>query len=109
MAPPVTHHGARTPSLLYEIALGYASSAAIVGRVPTKLDARQLAAQREELVAGCVATLREAVAEGFKDLDKVRNEPAFDAIRPWPEFQAIVLDLAFPSEPFATPIAVANE
>jgi hypothetical protein len=47
--------------------------------------------------------LREAVAGGFKDVGRLRNEPAFAPIRCTPEFQAIVSDLELPSDRFARP------
>jgi tetratricopeptide (TPR) repeat protein len=92
------------PDLWYDIARGYAWSCGLVGKLPTKLDARRLASQRTQLAAEAIAMLREAVADGFRDVGKLRKEPDFDSIRSLPGIQAIIDDLEFPAEPFATPI-----
>jgi len=91
------------PGLFYEIALEYARRLGPIDRLPTKLDARRQRDRRRQTVDDTIAMLREAVADGFKDAKKVRDEPAFEPIRPTPEFQAIVSDLDFPRDPFARP------
>jgi eukaryotic-like serine/threonine-protein kinase len=44
--------------------------------------------------------LRRAVAAGWGDLAKVRTDPELDTLRPRSEFQLLILDIAFPVEPF---------
>jgi serine/threonine-protein kinase len=46
--------------------------------------------------------LRHVVAEGFR-APKTSTEPDFDPLRSRPDFQRLLLDLAFPAEPFAPP------
>ena len=48
-----------------------------------------------------MATLRQAIAMGFRDVDAYRTESALDSLRKRPEFQFLMMDLAFPVEPFA--------
>ncbi len=50
-----------------------------------------------------IETLRLAIGKGFHNLDALRAEPALDPIRVRPDFQALLMDLAMPDEPFATP------
>jgi hypothetical protein len=89
--------------LFYEIALNYAKRSEAVGLFPTRLDSHQLQARRRRFLADAIAMLREAVADGYKNAKKVRDEPAFAPIRSTPEFQVIVCDLQFPSDPFERP------
>ncbi len=46
--------------------------------------------------------LTRVVAEGYRDL-KSTAEPDFDPLRRRPDFQLLLLDLAFPANPFARP------
>jgi serine/threonine-protein kinase len=48
-----------------------------------------------------MAVLRQAVAAGYRSLDCMRRDPDLDPLRPRPDFGALLLDLAFPAEPFA--------
>ncbi len=44
--------------------------------------------------------LRRAVALGYRNPDAYRNESALDPIRDRPDFRLLMMDLAFPTEPF---------
>jgi tetratricopeptide (TPR) repeat protein len=94
------------PDVFFDLAIGYASGAGLVGRVPTRLDARQLEDRRARLRAEAIAMLREATADGFHDGLRLRNEPELESLRSLPEFQTMVLDLEFPPDPFASSPAV---
>ena len=48
-----------------------------------------------------VEALRRAVAAGLHDLAFMRRDPDLDALRSRPDFQLLIMDLAFPDEPFA--------
>jgi tetratricopeptide (TPR) repeat protein len=48
-----------------------------------------------------MATLRNAVAQGFRPLLSLRTDHDLDPLRPRPDFQLLLLDMAFPQEPFA--------
>jgi tetratricopeptide (TPR) repeat protein len=47
-----------------------------------------------------IEMLRQALETGFRDVRKLRTEPAFRSIRSRGDFQNLVLDMAFPSNPF---------
>jgi len=89
------------PELFYQLALTYATNAGIAGKDPTKLGASQLEARRARLSADAVAMLREAVADGFRDARRLRNEPKLDPIRSDPGFAAVLAGLDFPADSFA--------
>jgi hypothetical protein len=89
------------PELFFELAAGYAKGAALVGRVPTKLDAGQLESRRARLTAEAIAMLRESAADGFHDARRLRTEPALEPFQSLPEVALMVLDLEFPADPFA--------
>ncbi len=44
-----------------------------------------------------------AVKLGFKDYAKLRTERDFDPIRPQSDFQTLMMDVAFPGDPFTRP------
>jgi len=67
-----------------------------IDRLPSKLAKRLLEIRRRGIVADTIAMLHEAVACGFKDAGRLRNEQAFASIRSTREFQAIMSDLDFP-------------
>jgi hypothetical protein len=45
--------------------------------------------------------LRRAVAAGYRDLAWMRRDPDLEPLRELPDFQFLMLDLAFPTQPFA--------
>jgi serine/threonine-protein kinase len=48
-----------------------------------------------------VATIRRAIDLGWADSNALRTDPDLDSIRSRPDFQMLLMDLAFPAEPFA--------
>jgi serine/threonine-protein kinase len=44
--------------------------------------------------------LRRAVAAGYRDVAWMRRDPDLDPLRPRADFQVLLLDLAFPADPF---------
>ena len=48
-----------------------------------------------------MAVLRQAVALGYRDPNAYRTESALDSLRKRPDFQALMMDLMFPTMPFA--------
>jgi hypothetical protein len=59
------------------------------------------AAEGEEQAARAMGSLHQAVVMGYRNRDAYRNEDALDPLRDRPDFQALLLDLAFPADPFA--------
>ena len=48
-----------------------------------------------------MAVLRRAVAMGYRSPDAFRTESALDALRQRTDFRALMMDLVFPTGPFA--------
>lgn len=48
-----------------------------------------------------VETLHRAVAAGLQDAAFMRRDADLDPLRSRPDFQMLMMDLAFPDEPFA--------
>ena len=72
--------------LLFEIASAYALSAALVQKLPSKLDARQREARRARHQRLALAMLGEAVAAGFKNKARLSAPGRFDSLRSIPNF-----------------------
>jgi hypothetical protein len=88
--------------MLYQLAIDYARSAGLTGKLPTRLNAEQLAKRRNRFVAGAIAMLRQAAADGYKDAAHLKKELIFDQMRSDPQFRAIAADIEFPAQPFAS-------
>ncbi len=48
-----------------------------------------------------MTALRDAGAHGYRNLSSLRSDPDLDVLHPRHDFQALLLDLAFPEQPFA--------
>jgi tetratricopeptide (TPR) repeat protein len=48
-----------------------------------------------------VASLRMALDRGYRNPGLIRTDPDLDSLRSRPDFQLLMMDLAFPAEPFA--------
>jgi hypothetical protein len=53
--------------------------------------------------ATALALLQQAIGLGYRNAGRYRTEDALDLLRARPDFQALMLDLDFPAEPFARP------
>jgi serine/threonine-protein kinase len=62
---------------------------------PTAADRQRRDAER------AVARIRRVTEMGFANSDVLENDPDPDSLRSRPDFQALVMDVAFPAEPFA--------
>jgi hypothetical protein len=60
------------------------------------------AAEGDEEAARAMALVRMAVAMGYGNDDAYRTEDALDPLRTRDDFRLLLMDLAFPAEPFAT-------
>ena len=48
-----------------------------------------------------MSSLRQAVVAGYRNTAVMDKETALDPLRSRPDFQILMMDLAFPAEPFA--------
>ena len=88
------------PGQLFEIAWGLAQCLPALdhksaGQPPVD------ASVRERLALEAVATLRQAIAAGYRDLAHIRSDSLLDPLRARPDFQLLMMDLAMPADPFA--------
>ncbi len=60
-----------------------------------------LAAEARDLADRAMADLRQAVATGYRNPADYRREPALGPLRGRDDFRLLMLDLAFPADPFA--------
>jgi hypothetical protein len=59
------------------------------------------AAEGETEATTAIRLLREAVHSGYRAATNYRTETALDPLRDRPDFRLLMLDLAFPKDPFA--------
>jgi hypothetical protein len=48
-----------------------------------------------------MAALRRALERGYRNVNLIRKDPDLNPLRSRPDFQAMLLDLTFPADPFA--------
>ena len=60
-----------------------------------------MAARGDAYADKAIAVLRRAVAAGYKRVDSLRTDPDLAPLRSREDFQRILLDAAFPDDPFA--------
>ena len=81
--------GTATAGQLYNAACVYSLCAAAIKTEPDALTAEQSAA-RQQHIADALATLREALAAGWKDFAHMQKDPDLTPLRDLPEFQELV-------------------
>ena len=81
--------GTATADQLYNAACVYSLCAAAIKPEPDALTAEQSAA-RQQHIAEALATLREAIAAGFKDFAHMQKDPDLTPLRYLPEFKALL-------------------
>jgi eukaryotic-like serine/threonine-protein kinase len=82
---------------LFEKACSHAALASLAGRAGSGVSA----AEGEAAAARAMQWLRRAVAVGYRNTNELRIESALDPLRDRPDFQALMMDLAFPADAFA--------
>jgi hypothetical protein len=85
------------PSSLYERARGHALLSAVLART----DSAGTPAEARGEADRSMTLLRQAVESGYHDLVAMSTEDDFESLKPRTDFQALLMDLAFPAEPFA--------
>jgi hypothetical protein len=75
----------------------HAATAGLAGRPRSGVSAAEGADKADK----AMVILRRAVAIGFHTRGAYLTESALDALRNRPDFQLLMMDLAFPAEPYA--------
>ena len=86
-----------SPWNLFETACCHAALAGLAGRAGSGVSA----AEGSEEATRAMGWLRRAVGVGYRNANEVRIESALDPLRSRDDFRLIMMDLAFPAEPFA--------
>jgi tetratricopeptide (TPR) repeat protein len=89
-----------TPTDLYTLAYVEAQCAALIGKGRTQVTPAERA-ERQSLSDRAMATLRRAVHDGFRDLKQLEHDADLDPLRSRADFRNLIMDLAFPLQPFA--------
>jgi tetratricopeptide (TPR) repeat protein len=87
---------ARTVYARYNLACGRSQLSGVLAGSSPEGDAEARAEADRAM-----ASLRDAVAHGYRDRISLRTDRDLNAIRPRPDFQSLLLDLFFPTQPFA--------
>jgi serine/threonine-protein kinase len=82
---------------LYYLACNYALLGGVAGMPSSGLSAAEGSAELDR----AMGTLRRAIAAGYAPSDWMRRDPDLDALRSRPDFQLLMMDVAFPADPFA--------
>ncbi len=86
-----------TPYDLYNLACSHAVLAGVAAEPGSGMTAADGRADADE----AIEFLRRAVAAGYRKLNIIRTDPDLDPLRSRQDFQLLLMDLAFPAEPFA--------
>ena len=86
-----------SPWSLFETACCHAALAGLAGRAGSGVSA----AEGSEEATRAMGWLRRAVGVGYRNANEVRIESALDPLRSRDDFRLIMMDLAFPVDPFA--------
>jgi len=81
----------------FETACCHATLACLAGRDGSGVSSGAASAEADK----AMALLTKAVATGFRNANVFRIETALDPLRNRPDFRLLMMDLAFPEEPFA--------
>ena len=85
----------------YETLNFLAGCHARLGGIAGKPDSGVTLAEGATELDKAMVVLRKAVAAGYRQVDVMKRDPDLDPLRGRPDFQALMMDLAFPSNPFA--------
>ena len=84
------------PDNIYELARYHALLSGVLDRPGSGSSSAEGAAAADR----AMRRLREAVAAGFHNLAQMRTEPDLDVLRGRDDFRLLLLDSAFPPDPF---------
>jgi tetratricopeptide (TPR) repeat protein len=87
------------PTTIYNLACAYAQCSTVARRGDGGLTPTERAAS-EDYADRAMAALRRAVAAGYANVPLIRRDVDLDPLRPRRDFQALLMDLSFPADPF---------
>src|SRR5262249_255480 len=85
---------------LYNLACAYSLESAAVGQLDGNRSPEDLIESRRSADLA-IAALRQAFLAGWKDVGHTNQDTDLDPLRPRPDFQVLMMDMAFPDHPFA--------
>jgi hypothetical protein len=85
------------PSRRYDLACDHALLSDLADRPGSGVSTTEGRAEADR----AMHWLRDAVAAGFHNYSHMRTDADLDPLRPRPDFQLLMLDVAFPADPFA--------
>ena len=91
----------RLPRLTADNLYDLACYQALLSGVLQRPGSGSSAAEGQAAADRAMNRLRESVAAGFRDSAHMRNDTDLDPLRTRPDFQALMMDLAFPPDPFS--------
>jgi hypothetical protein len=89
----------RTGRQCFGTACCHAALAGLAGRPGSGVSAAKAVTEAD----AAMASLRRAVAMGYRSPDALRTEDALDPLRGRDDFRWLMMDLAMPADPFAGP------
>jgi serine/threonine-protein kinase len=93
-------HWPNDPDELYAVACDLALCIPLIDRGQGDR-ADEWRAERRKYIGLALETLRQAIRAGYADITRLRSDPDLDSLRSSKEFQSLVSDLTFPTDPFA--------
>ncbi len=90
------------PEAFYDGARAFAKWIPVLEKRSAGGDSSQCMAYRRRLADDAIAMVGQAIALGFKDVQRIKSDPWLGPVRSDRRFQAVVADLLFPLEPFAS-------
>jgi serine/threonine-protein kinase len=92
-----TRLASRTPHDLYNLACAHGNLADLAAESGSGMTAAEGRAEADR----AMESLRQAVAAGYRNLTVMRTDSDLDPLRSRDDFQALMMDLAMPEDPFA--------
>jgi hypothetical protein len=89
------HSSPLSPWIFYNLACAYSRWSAV-----SSSGASPAPAERDASAARAMAALRRAVAAGFDNVGHMGRDPDLDPLRSRPDFQAVIMEVGFPADPF---------
>jgi hypothetical protein len=85
-----------SPTDLYGLACAHSLLSGLAGKTGSGIT---IAKGRDE-AEQAMQSLRRAIAAGYRDIANIRNDSDLTPIRSRPDFRLLMMDLAFPADPF---------